>query len=171
MLANKSCSQFAELTIYGPTVAALLGVAGNAGALIGAGRIAALLVTSAGHTALIVVHATRRVRRLRHLPGGAVAAGTLRRQLAVVAAVESSAGDILFICNNFRQEGIKAFDLLCHAFYLPHCSSSLSQSQWPSQKRDSSRQAPLWHSASKARHLAATLSGPVVKGSPLIFRD
>lgn len=105
-------------------MAALLGVAGNAGALIGAGRIAALLVTSAGHTALIVVHAARRVGRLRHLPGGTVAACTLRRQLAVVAAVERSAGDILFICKTvFRQERIKAFDLLCPLLSTYHIAA------------------------------------------------
>lgn len=80
-------------------MAAPLGVAGYAGAFVGAGRVATLLIASAGHTALVVVDATRRVSRLGHLPGGAVAACPMWRQLAIVAAVERSAGDILFICD------------------------------------------------------------------------
>lgn len=44
--------------------------------------------------------------------------------------------------------------------HLPHCSSSLSQSQRPSQKRDNSRQSPLRHWPSKARHLGVSPFGP-----------
>lgn len=88
----------AVLTIYGQAAAALLGVAGDAGAFIGAGCIATLLITSAWHAALVVVDATSRVEGLGHLTGGTVATGTLWRQFAIVAAVERSAGDILFIC-------------------------------------------------------------------------
>lgn len=77
---------------------ALLGVAGDTGTFVGAGRIAALLITGARHTALIIVHTTCGIHTLRHLTSSTIAACTLWRQLAVVAAVQSRTGGVLLIC-------------------------------------------------------------------------
>lgn len=90
---------FRGVTIDGQTALALLGVARDAGTFIGAGRIAAQLITGPRHAALIVVYATCRIDTLRHLTGSTVATCTLWRQFAVVAAVQRSAGGILLIWN------------------------------------------------------------------------
>jgi len=87
------------LTIDGPAPTSLgLRIAGDAGALVGARRVAAHLVAGARLGALVVVHAAGGVRRLGHLVLGAVAACPLRGQLAVIAAVQRGAGSVLFIC-------------------------------------------------------------------------
>lgn len=85
-------------TIDGPAAISLgLRIAGDTGALVGAGRIAAHLVTGARFGALVVVHAAGGVRRLWHLILGAVAACPLRRQFAVEAAVQCCTSSVLFI--------------------------------------------------------------------------
>lgn len=90
---------FSVLTIYGQAALAQLRVAGDAATFVGAGRIAAELITGPWHAALIVVHATCRVNGLGHLSGRTIATCTLRRQFAIVTAVEGSASGILLICN------------------------------------------------------------------------